>query len=214
MSLFAAKRVSGRSGGSGERRRLGAFLVPVEDCRLLANEAADGAAMIPFGPTRMCEAIPVSLRQRELARRAEIGHPLCVGKVLIKVRLTNQGDLVAVQRKFTKAKPRTVEAEALVDTGATRLYLQSSLIKALGLRKESEVQSKTTNGVRRRAVFEPVRLELMGRNGVFQAVEVDDDVPNLLGQIPLEYLDFVVDPRGHKLIPNRAHGDKQMSEEY
>ena len=137
-----------------------------------------------------------------------------VGKVLITIKLTNQGDLVAVQRKFSRAKPRTVEAEALVDTGATRLYLQSCLIKVLGLRKESEVQSKTTNGVRRRAVFELVRLELMGRNGVFQAVEVDDDVPNLLGQIPLEYLDFVMDPRGQKLIPNPAHGDKQMSEEY
>ena len=137
-----------------------------------------------------------------------------MGRVVVKVKLTNQGDLVAVHRKLTKAKPRTAEAEALVDTGATRLYLQSSLIKTLGLHKESEVQSKTTNGVRRRAVFEPVRLELMGRNGVFQVVEMDDDVPNLLGQISLEYLDFVVDPRGQKLIPNPEHGDKQMSEEY
>ncbi len=137
-----------------------------------------------------------------------------MGKVVVKVRLTNQGDLVVVHRKLSKAKPRTVEAEALVDTGATRLYLQSSIVKALGLRKESEVQSKTTNGVRRRGVFEPVRLELMGRNGAFQVVEVDDDVPNLLGQIPLEYLDFVVDSRGQKLIPNPEHGDKQMSEEY
>ena len=137
-----------------------------------------------------------------------------MGKVVVKIKLTNEGDLVVAQRKLSKAKPRTVEAEALVDTGATRLYLQSSLIKALGLRKESEVQSKTTNGVRRRAVFASVRLELMGRNGAFQVVEVDDDVPNLLGQIPLEYLDFVVDPRGQKLIPNPEHGDKQMSEEY
>jgi hypothetical protein len=45
-------------------------------------------------------------------------------------------------------------------------------------------------------------------------VERNDDVPNLLGQIPLEYLDFVVDPRGQKLIPNPKHGDKQISEEY
>ncbi|MGA2660437.1 MAG: retroviral-like aspartic protease family protein [Verrucomicrobiota bacterium] len=104
--------------------------------------------------------------------------------------------------------------EALVDTGATRLYLQSSLINALGLHKEGDVKSKTTNGVRRRAVFEPVRLELMGRNGVFQVVEIDDDVPNLLGEIPLKYLDFVVDPRARKLIPNPEHRDKQMSEEY
>ena len=119
-------------------------------------------------------------------------------------------DRLFVVRATTGAKKLLL----LVDTGATRLYLQSNLIKALGLHRESEVQSKTTNGVRRRAVFEPVRLELMGRNGVFQVVEIDDDVPNLLGQIPLEYLDFVVDPRGQKLIPNPAHGDKQMSEEY
>ena len=137
-----------------------------------------------------------------------------MGKVVVKVKLTNQGDLVAAHRKLSKAKPRTVEAKALVDAGATRLYLQSSLIKALGLRKECDVPSKTADGVRRRAVFEPVRLELMGRNGVFQVVEMNDDVPNLLGQIPLEYLDFVVDPRGPKLIPNPEHGDKQMSEEY
>jgi len=137
-----------------------------------------------------------------------------MGKVLVKIKLTNYFELELKRRKLLKNKPRSVEAEALVDTGATRLYLQTNIIKALGLRKESEVQSKTTNGVRRRSVFEPVRLELMGRQGAFQAVGIDDDVPNLLGQIPLEYLDFVVDPRGQKLIPNPEHGDKQMSEEY
>jgi len=113
-----------------------------------------------------------------------------------------------------KHRPRSVETEALVDTGATLLYLQAGIIKALGLGRDSEIQSKTTNGVRRRAVYEPVRLELMGRRGIFEVVEVNDDVPNLLGQIPLEYLDFVVHPKAQKLVPNPEHGDKQMSEEY
>ena len=36
---------------------------------------------------------------------------------------------------------------------------------------------------------------------------------NLLGQIPLEHLDFVVASKNRKLIPNHEHGDKQMSEE-
>ena len=126
----------------------------------------------------------------------------------------NWKDHIVSTPDVLKGKPRTAEAESLVDTGATRLYLQSRLIKTLGLKKEHEVQSKTTNGVRRRAVYQPVRLDVMGRYGNFDVVEVDDDVPNLLGQIPLEYLDFVVDPRGQKLIPNPEHGDKQMSEEY
>lgn len=137
-----------------------------------------------------------------------------MGKVTVKLKLTNYLDLELRRLKLRKDKPRTVDAEALVDTGATRLYLRTTLIKELGLRKTSDVSSKTTNGVRRRSVFQPVHLELMGRSGTFDVVEIDDDVPNLLGQIPLEHLDFIVDPKGQKLIPNPEHGDKQMSEEY
>lgn len=54
----------------------------------------------------------------------------------------------------------------------------------------------------------------MGRHGTFDVVGVDETVPNLVGQVPLEYLDFVVDPKKQKLIPNPEHGEKQMTEEY
>ena len=59
-----------------------------------------------------------------------------------------------------------------------------------------------------------MRLEVQHRYGNFDVVDIGENVPNLVGQIPLEYLDFVVDQQGRKLIPNPAHGDKQMSEEY
>ena len=137
-----------------------------------------------------------------------------MGKVVAKIKLTNYLDLELKRLKLRREKPRAVQTEALVDTGATRLYLKRSVIKALGLRKEGEVVSKTTNGTRRRSVYQAARLEVMGRYGAFEVVEIDDDVPNLLGQIPLEYLDLVVDPKAQKLIPNPEHGDKQMSEEY
>ena len=137
-----------------------------------------------------------------------------MGKVAVTIKLTNLFDLGAQHRKLSKAKPRTVEVEALVDTGATRLYLKPSVIKALGLEKVDEVVSQTTNGPKQHAVYEPVRLEVMGRYGNFDVVDIGEKVPNLLGQIPLEYLDFVVDSKNHKLIPNPEHGDKQMSEEY
>ena len=96
----------------------------------------------------------------------------------------------------------------------TRLYLKSGVIRALGLDKAGEVDPHTTNGLRRRSVYDPVHLELLARDANFDVVEVDGSVPNLLGQIPLEHLDFVVDPKRQKLIPNPAHGDKQMTEEY
>ena len=137
-----------------------------------------------------------------------------MGKVIIKIKLTNLSDLVVQHRKLSKVKPREVEVEALVDTGATRLYLKPSVIHALGLQKIQSIISQTSNGPARRAVYEPVRLECQGRYGSFDVVDVGENVPNLVGQIPLEYLDFVVDAKKRKLIPNPEHGGQQMTEEY
>jgi predicted aspartyl protease len=137
-----------------------------------------------------------------------------MGKVIIKIKLTNLSDLNVQQRKLSKSKPRQVEVEALVDTGATRLYLKPSVIHALGLQKMQSIVSQTSNGPARRAVYESVRLEVQGRSGDFNVVDVGENVPNLVGQIPLEYLDFVVDPKNRKLIPNPEHGGQQMTEEY
>jgi predicted aspartyl protease len=137
-----------------------------------------------------------------------------MGKVNIKIKLTNLFDLGLQRRKLSTAKPREVEVEALVDTGATRLYLKTSVIRALGLEKLETIISQTSNGPAKRAVYEPVRLEFQGRHGDFNVVDVGEKVPNLVGQIPLEYLDFVVDPKHGKLIPNPEHGGQQMSEEY
>ena len=137
-----------------------------------------------------------------------------MGKVIVKIKVTNLFDLGARHRKLSTAAPREVEVEALVDTGATRLYLKPSVIRALGLEQVDSVISQTTNGPAQRGVYEPVRLEVQGRFGNFDVMDVSERVPNLLGQIPLEYLDFVVDAKNCNLIPNPEHGDKQMSEEY
>jgi hypothetical protein len=43
---------------------------------------------------------------------------------------------------------------------------------------------------------------------------VPDGVPILIGQLPLEHLDFVVDMRQHALVGNPAHGGEHMYERY
>ena len=53
----------------------------------------------------------------------------------------------------------------------------------------------------------------MGRRENFDVIEIPENVPNLIGQVPLEVLDFVVDAKGRELIPNPAHGGEQMTEE-
>ena len=137
-----------------------------------------------------------------------------MGKVIVKLKLTNLKDIFLKGAGARKAKPRQTATEALVDPGATRLYLKPSVIRALGLERTDTVRSRTSNGDVIRYKYEPVQLELMGRKENFDVIEVPESVPNLLGQVPLEVLDFVVDAKGQKLIPNPAHGGEQMTEEY
>ncbi len=56
-----------------------------------------------------------------------------MGKVIVKINLTNLKDTFLKTAGARKAKPRAAQVEALVDTGATRLYLKPSVIKKLGL---------------------------------------------------------------------------------
>jgi predicted aspartyl protease len=137
-----------------------------------------------------------------------------MGRVVVKIKLTNYGDLHLQSLGLLKGEPRSIEVETLVDTGATRLSLKPSVIAALGLQRVEIVSSKTANGICKRGKYGPVQLELMGRSGNFDVMEVPEDVPNLLGQIPLEDLDFVVDPRNQRLIGNPEHGGEQMVEQY
>ena len=137
-----------------------------------------------------------------------------MGKVIVRIKLTNLFEQAFFSRGLAKKKPRSVETEALVDTGATRLYLKPSVIKKLGLQRVDTVRSQTTSGEAIRYKYEPVQLELMGRKENFDVIEVPESVPNLLGQVPLEVLDVVVDSKGQKLIANPAHGGEQMTEEY
>jgi hypothetical protein len=72
----------------------------------------------------------------------------------------------------------------------------------------------TSGGAAEADLYGPVHLIVQGRDCNMDVVEVSDDVPVLIGQIPLEHLDFVVDPRNRKLIGNPAHGGEHVYELY
>jgi hypothetical protein len=65
-----------------------------------------------------------------------------------------------------------------------------------------------------RTVYSPVDLEIQGRSGTFEVVEVPDSLPNIVGQIPLEQLDWIVDPPNRRLIPNPAHKHGEMCDDF
>ncbi len=138
-----------------------------------------------------------------------------MGQVTTKINLRNWEDVALIAAGKRKKLPRSLGTDALVDTGAVKLYLKSSVIRALGLRPIQWIISRTmSNRSEKRRVYSPVNLEIQGRSGNFDVVELPDDLPNIIGQIPLEDLDWVVDLRQRKLIPNPAHKHGEMCDDF
>jgi len=69
-------------------------------------------------------------------------------------------------------------------------------------------------GVSEASLYEVVRLTIGGRSCTMDVTEVPDEVPVLIGQLPLERLDFVVDLRSRSLISNPAHSGEHVYELY
>jgi hypothetical protein len=60
--------------------------------------------------------------------------------------------------------------------------------------------AKTTAGPMSFGIFEQVKLTIQGRDCEVRVAEVADNCPVLIGYIPLELLDFVVDTKNQRLI--------------
>jgi clan AA aspartic protease len=135
-----------------------------------------------------------------------------MGRVTVKVRIQNLRDLYDADRGALKAdEVRAVEVDdALVDTGAYMLFIPRRLVKKLGLKKFRTRRIRTAAGRSTAGVYEAVRLTIQGRECTIDVADVPNDCPVLIGQIPLEMLDFVVDLRNQKLIGNPEHGGEHM----
>lgn len=136
------------------------------------------------------------------------------GLVLTEAKFENLGDLFLVSRGFEKPESvRTVTVQdALVDTGARLLSLPTRIIQQLGLDPLSSKRVTSSSGQTEARLYSAVRLTIQGRSCTMDVLEVPDTVPVLIGQLPLEHLDFVVDMRSHSLIGNPAHGGEHVYE--
>jgi predicted aspartyl protease len=139
-----------------------------------------------------------------------------MGKVLVQACIENVYDLheVTLGIRGPEAVRRIEVREALVDTGVSTLSLPKSLVAQLGLKPVCTRQARTSAGSVTLQMFGTVRLTVQGRDCPTDVVEIPDDCPVLIGQIPLEMLDFVVDPAGQRLIGNPAHGGEHIIELY
>jgi predicted aspartyl protease len=139
-----------------------------------------------------------------------------MGRVAVKARIDNLEDLWKARNgQLSPDQVRFVEVDdALVDTGATGFAMPERLIAQLGLKTSTTRLVRTSGGPLTMQVYDAVRLTVEGRDGTFDVLELPDDCPVAIGQVPLGVLDFVVDPQGRRLIGNPAHGGEHMLDQY
>lgn len=125
-----------------------------------------------------------------------------MGKVIEKIKITNLFD-----------STKSMEVEAIVDTGATMLTLPEDMVNELGLNKVEEVKVKYANNhIETKGIYGVVRLELKGRMGDFDVLAENVGSQPLIGQIELERLDLIIDPSTREVIPNPRSPEMPMVE--
>jgi len=106
-------------------------------------------------------------------------------------------------RLSNAAKPQLeeIDAKALVDSGAIDLCIPKHV--AIQLKLDAIEQREVTFADGRKEAVDyvgPVKVEVFGRHTFTGAMVMGDTV--LLGAIPMESMDLLVDPRRLQLIPN------------
>ena len=135
-----------------------------------------------------------------------------MGSVMTKIKLTNPHDRnKVVEGLLAPAAVRSVEIEALADTGATTMVVPQEVAEALGMPFQPSRPVRLAAG---RTFDSPwiagVWIEILGREMTCDAFIVPRGVGALIGQIPLEGLDLVVDPRSREVRTNPEHPDGPM----
>jgi clan AA aspartic protease len=133
-----------------------------------------------------------------------------MGTVFAEITLKNGSDLVRLQGGNIADKDvRSVTVNAVVDTGAISLIINEDIRQKLGLAvEETRTASLAGGGKIECKIAEPLRIYWKDRNVTCPAVVLPEGEV-LLGVIPLEFMDLIVDPVAEQLVG--AHGDKIIS---
>ena len=136
-----------------------------------------------------------------------------VGRIVVDVLVENYEDRQRAGRgEIADAQVRSVTVPALVDSGATFFCMPSSLVTQLGLSFLQEKESRTVTGPIRLGIYAAARLEIQDRDCVTQVLALSEGRQALLGQVPLEMMDWWIDLRAQRLVGNPEHGGEWQTE--
>jgi clan AA aspartic protease len=132
-----------------------------------------------------------------------------MGIVHAEITLKNAIDVGSCRRGIVKeTEIRQMTVQAVLDTGALTLVINEQLRQQLGLGIVGAKQATLANNAKERVqIAEAVEVHWKNRSMTCQPWVVGSG-RILLGAIPLENMDLIVDPAAQELIG--AHGDEEI----
>ena len=126
-----------------------------------------------------------------------------MGRFPVEVDLANHDDLFRAKAGLIAPdQVRRLRVRGVVDTGATRLVIPTSVAQQLGLQISGTASVRYADGrTADRAIARDIHLSYGGRDSVFSAIVEPGRESVLIGAIVLEELDFLVDCTGQRLVP-------------
>ena len=132
-----------------------------------------------------------------------------MGHVYADITLENSVDVAFAQRgDIPLENVRKMEVKALIDSGARTLTINEKIAEQLGLPVRRQVEVVLADGSYRKCDYVgPVNIYFENRFSGCHALVLPGADEILLGVIPLEEMDVLIDPLSEKLVvhPDRPH---------
>ncbi|MBW4690518.1 MAG: aspartyl protease family protein [Lyngbya sp. HA4199-MV5] len=127
-----------------------------------------------------------------------------MGLVFAEIELISGDDLAFVRRgQLQEDQIHRCIVRAMVDSGATMLTIPEFVKQHLDLQKVTDLEAELADGSA--STFEvvgPVEVRFQNRRTSVEALVVPNSKTVLLGAMPMEGMDVLIDPKRERLIVN------------
>ena len=130
-----------------------------------------------------------------------------MGLVYAEIDLINGGDMYLYRQNQIKEEDiKQVKVTALVDRGAYMLTINETVRAQLDLPFiEKQFGKLADETLLELDVVGPVEVRFENRSTTVRAIVLPGDAEILLGAIPMEDMDVLIDPRQQRLLVNPKH---------
>ena len=133
-----------------------------------------------------------------------------MGQVFTDITIKNAGDVTLTEHGYKQEQEiRQTTVSILVDTGAGTLVITEAIQQELGLNTRAEKPVRMANNASVNVKeADPVEVHWKNRSMVCRPWVIPGAQKPLLGLIPLEDMDLIVDPNQQIVVG--AHGEEQI----